>query len=117
MDAEGSERERALERRIARLEARLDRLEGRPGPPVASTDAAPSAAQPAPMIVSSAMPSEAAAMQAPPTARQQLQGLARAPKPPAADPPQATQWWRPPEPGINQSIAILGQPAAPALAQ
>ena len=116
MDAEGSERERALERRIARLEARLDRLEGRPGPPVASTDAAPSAAQPAPMIVSSAMPSEAAAMQAPPHNAPAAAGPGPGAKPPPADPPQATQWWRPPEPGVNKSKpSSVSLPRVPSL--
>ena len=56
MDAEGSERERALERRLARLEARLDRLEDRLGLPVATSEAAPSAAHPAPCSASTAAP-------------------------------------------------------------
>jgi uncharacterized membrane protein len=102
MDAEGSERERALEQRIARLEARLDRLEGaleptvgRPAAPVSTPYATPTPAA----------GSRGAAVRGP------------GPKqPPAVSPPQAPMAWRPPEPGINvRSPFSVGLPRLPSL--
>ena len=98
MDAEGSERERALERRVAHLEARLERLEGALAPAVDAPAAPVSApfATPTPAAMSTpyATPTPASA-----SAGAAVPGAG--PTPPAAESPQAPYGWRPPEPGIN----------------
>ena len=102
MDAEGSERERALERRIALLEARLDGLEAA----MASSVGRPVGPPPTPYAT--------------PTLGSGTQGAAvdgPGAWPPAAKPPQAAMGWRPPEPGINRGSPFsVSLPRLPSLA-
>ena len=115
MDAEGSERERALERRIARLEARLYRLERQVGPPVEGDDAA-SSERSARLTASTATPNGMAGIPAPPYSSQGAVEPGPSAKPPTAEPPPTAFGWRPPEPGINlRSPFSVSLPRLPSL--
>ena len=115
MDAEGSERERALERRIARLEARLYRLERQVGPPVEGDDAA-SSERSARLTASTATPNGMAGIPAPPYSSQGAVEPGPSAKPPTAEPPHCLRLAAA-RTGHQPALAIFGQPAAPALAQ